>query len=74
MNLLPKGWHWLQKKRFNKKIEEMRAEAAKSPSMIAWRAEPGTPEYKLYERMVNAKLLVRSTLFPHHYNLPTRWY
>jgi len=52
----------------------MREAAANSPSMLAWLAVPGTPEYDLYERMVKAKLLVRSAMFPHSYNLPTRYY
>lgn len=74
LKLLSKGRALLEQKRLKKHIEEMRAEAAKSPSMVAWRAAPGTPEYELYERMVEARLLMRSKFFPQHYNLPTRWH
>jgi hypothetical protein len=41
--------------------------------MLNWRAEPGTEEHKKFERMVSAKLLVRSPMFPNSYQLPTRY-
>jgi hypothetical protein len=67
---VPKCYELLKQRRFRDEIEEMRSAAAKSPSTLNWRAEPGTEEHKKFERMVNAKLLVRSPMFPNSYQLP----
>jgi hypothetical protein len=73
VKFVPQWCQRFQQRRFKNEIEEMRAAAAKSPSTLNWRAEPGTEEYKKFERMVNAKLLVRSPMFPNSYQLPTRY-
>jgi hypothetical protein len=74
LKLLPTAYEKIEEHRLKKFIEEMRAQAAKSPSMVAWRAAPGTSEHDLYERMVKTRLLVRSTMFPNTYELPTRYH
>jgi hypothetical protein len=64
----------LQLYKLEKHVEPLRAAARSHPSQLAWRAEPGTKEYRLYEKLVRAKLMVRSPWFPGQYMLPTRWH
>ena len=74
LKMIPKIYEKIEEHRLKDQIDAMRAAAAQSPSMIAWRAKPGTEEHTLYERMVKAKLLRRSAMFPYSYELPTRYH
>jgi hypothetical protein len=74
VKFVPKCYELLEERLLKDDIEKMRLAATQSPSMVAWRAQPGTEEHKKYERMVKAKLLIRSAMFPNTYELPTRYH
>jgi len=65
---------FFKKRSLDKKIRPYRDAACASPARVAWSAKPGTEEYRLFERMVNAKLIIRSPWFPNQYMLPSRWH
>lgn len=66
-------YQFFERRNLEKQIEPLRAAACESPVRVAWTAKPGTETYQIFERMVKAKLMVRSPWFPYQYMLPTRW-
>lgn len=71
--LVKRCYVFFEKRTLEKEIQPFRAAACKSPSQVAWTADPGTEHHRLFERMVKVNLMVRSPLFPNQYMLPTRW-
>ena len=74
VNLSQKAWQSLRHRSLEKHVEPLRTTARSHPGLLAWRADPGSKEYRLYENLVRANLMVRSPWFPNHYMLPTRWH
>ena len=51
LKFVPKCYELLEERLLSDDIEKMRAAAVQSPTMVLWRARPGTEEHKKFKRI-----------------------